>query len=67
MIGDQLYTDTIFGNTYSMGTVKTQPFDRMQGKVKEQIISQYEADFLLKHIGDVRSRAVLVPEEDLQA
>ena len=56
MVGDQLYTDIIFGNAKGMATVKVKPVSLFEESFREQMIRAFEDGLIKKTLGKERRK-----------
>ena len=54
MIGDQLYSDIVFGNTHGMATIKVDPINLEEEPFREQMIRTFEDGIIKRTLGKKR-------------
>ena len=62
IIGDQLYTDIVFGNTHGMATIKVKPIDLLDEPFSEMMIRTFEDGVIKRTLGSKRRKH---PEIDM--
>ena len=65
MIGDQLYTDIIFGNNNKMATIKVEPFSRGREVGYDKWYRVFEDNVLLKQLPEVRQPFSSIERKDI--